>query len=154
MKGGKAVKLESPWCSWNSTDAAGKPFSLHAWWAAALRLTSCRPSSFTLTPLRVSSFYFQWFQSTVSKEDSMPETLKSLIFPNFEPLHKFHTNFLKEIEQRLALWWVQSRVLSRTTNSFFLFLSYFYVVPYKQHPWAKIKREAGFRQAKLTVISC
>ncbi|KAI5269260.1 Ferm, Arhgef And Pleckstrin Domain-Containing Protein 1 [Manis pentadactyla] len=45
-----------------------------------------------------------WFQSTVSKDDSMPETLKSLIFPNFEPLHKFHTNFLKEIEQRLALW--------------------------------------------------
>ncbi|XP_045677126.1 FERM, ARHGEF and pleckstrin domain-containing protein 1 isoform X2 [Phyllostomus hastatus] len=45
-----------------------------------------------------------WFQSTVSKEDSMPETLKSIIFPNFEPLHKFHTNFLKEIEQRLALW--------------------------------------------------
>uniref|UniRef100_A0A8D2AJ07 FERM, ARHGEF and pleckstrin domain-containing protein 1 n=1 Tax=Sus scrofa TaxID=9823 RepID=A0A8D2AJ07_PIG len=45
-----------------------------------------------------------WFQSAVSKEDSMPETLRSLIFPNFEPLHKFHTNFLKEIEQRLALW--------------------------------------------------
>lgn len=45
-----------------------------------------------------------WFQSTVSKDDSMPEALKSLIFPNFEPLHKFHTNFLKEIEQRLALW--------------------------------------------------
>uniref|UniRef100_A0A8C6CUA8 FERM, ARHGEF and pleckstrin domain-containing protein 1 n=1 Tax=Moschus moschiferus TaxID=68415 RepID=A0A8C6CUA8_MOSMO len=45
-----------------------------------------------------------WFQSTVGKEDSMPETLKSLIFPHFEPLHKFHTNFLKEIEQRLALW--------------------------------------------------
>lgn len=45
-----------------------------------------------------------WFQSTVSKEDSMPEALRSLIFPNFEPLHKFHTNFLKEIEQRLALW--------------------------------------------------
>ncbi|KAF6084021.1 FERM, ARH/RhoGEF and pleckstrin domain protein 1 [Phyllostomus discolor] len=45
-----------------------------------------------------------WFQSIVNKEDSMPETLKSIIFPNFEPLHKFHTNFLKEIEQRLALW--------------------------------------------------
>ncbi|XP_058404386.1 FERM, ARHGEF and pleckstrin domain-containing protein 1 isoform X1 [Diceros bicornis minor] len=45
-----------------------------------------------------------WFQSAVSKEESMPETLKSLIFLNFEPLHKFHTNFLKEIEQRLALW--------------------------------------------------
>ncbi|XP_037656418.1 FERM, ARHGEF and pleckstrin domain-containing protein 1 [Choloepus didactylus] len=45
-----------------------------------------------------------WFQSTVSKEDCMSETLKSLIFPNFEPLHKFHTSFLKEVEQRLALW--------------------------------------------------
>ncbi|XP_069858808.1 FERM, ARHGEF and pleckstrin domain-containing protein 1 [Dipodomys merriami] len=45
-----------------------------------------------------------WFQSTASKDDAMPDTLKSLIFPNFEPLHKFHTNFLKEIEQRLALW--------------------------------------------------
>ncbi|XP_029792369.1 FERM, ARHGEF and pleckstrin domain-containing protein 1 isoform X1 [Suricata suricatta] len=45
-----------------------------------------------------------WFQSTVSKEDAMPEALKSLIFPNFEPLHKFHTSFLKETEQRLALW--------------------------------------------------
>lgn len=45
-----------------------------------------------------------WLQSAVSREDSMPETLRNLIFPNFEPLHKFHTNFLKEIEQRLALW--------------------------------------------------
>uniref|UniRef100_A0A8C0FX31 FERM, ARHGEF and pleckstrin domain-containing protein 1 n=1 Tax=Bubo bubo TaxID=30461 RepID=A0A8C0FX31_BUBBB len=45
-----------------------------------------------------------WFQSAVSKEDCMPETLRNLIFSNFEPLHKFHTGFLKEIEQRLALW--------------------------------------------------
>ncbi|XP_074155500.1 FERM, ARHGEF and pleckstrin domain-containing protein 1 [Sminthopsis crassicaudata] len=45
-----------------------------------------------------------WFQNAVSKDESMPETLKSLIFSNFEPLHKFHTNFLKEIEHRLALW--------------------------------------------------
>ncbi|XP_032627364.1 FERM, ARHGEF and pleckstrin domain-containing protein 1 isoform X1 [Chelonoidis abingdonii] len=45
-----------------------------------------------------------WFQSTVSKEDHMPETLKNFLFSNFEPLHKFHTTFLKEIEQRLALW--------------------------------------------------
>ncbi|XP_043854916.1 FERM, ARHGEF and pleckstrin domain-containing protein 1 [Dromiciops gliroides] len=45
-----------------------------------------------------------WFQSTVKKEELMPETLKSLIFSNFEPLHKFHMSFLKEIEHRLALW--------------------------------------------------
>uniref|UniRef100_A0A8C5RX74 FERM, ARHGEF and pleckstrin domain-containing protein 1 n=1 Tax=Laticauda laticaudata TaxID=8630 RepID=A0A8C5RX74_LATLA len=45
-----------------------------------------------------------WLQSTVSKDDCMPEALKSLIFSNFQPLHKFHTNFLKEVEQRIALW--------------------------------------------------
>ncbi|XP_060625506.2 FERM, ARHGEF and pleckstrin domain-containing protein 1 isoform X1 [Anolis sagrei] len=45
-----------------------------------------------------------WFQSTVSKDDCMPEALKNLIFSNFEPLHKFHTSFLKEVEQRLAQW--------------------------------------------------
>ncbi|XP_029460341.1 FERM, ARHGEF and pleckstrin domain-containing protein 1 isoform X2 [Rhinatrema bivittatum] len=45
-----------------------------------------------------------WFQSTVGNDDSMPETLKNLIFSSFEPLYKFHTCFLKEIEQRLALW--------------------------------------------------
>nr|XP_033805623.1 FERM, ARHGEF and pleckstrin domain-containing protein 1 isoform X2 [Geotrypetes seraphini] len=45
-----------------------------------------------------------WFQSTVGKDESVPETLKNLIFSSFEPLFKFHTSFLKEIEQRLALW--------------------------------------------------
>uniref|UniRef100_U3ET62 FERM, ARHGEF and pleckstrin domain-containing protein 1 n=3 Tax=Micrurus TaxID=8634 RepID=U3ET62_MICFL len=45
-----------------------------------------------------------WLQNTVSKDDCMPEALKSLIFSNFQPLHKFHTNFLKEVEQRIALW--------------------------------------------------
>ncbi|XP_074845577.1 FERM, ARHGEF and pleckstrin domain-containing protein 1 isoform X3 [Carettochelys insculpta] len=45
-----------------------------------------------------------WFQSTVSKDDCMPDALKNLLFSNFEPLHKFHTSFVKEIEQRLALW--------------------------------------------------
>ncbi|XP_078513638.1 FERM, ARHGEF and pleckstrin domain-containing protein 1 isoform X1 [Lissotriton helveticus] len=45
-----------------------------------------------------------WFQSTVSKDDSMPDTLENLIFSSFDPLYKFHSSFLKEIEQRLALW--------------------------------------------------
>ncbi|XP_034274179.1 FERM, ARHGEF and pleckstrin domain-containing protein 1 isoform X1 [Pantherophis guttatus] len=45
-----------------------------------------------------------WFQSAVSKDDCIPEALKSLVFSNFQPLHKFHTNFLKEVEQRIALW--------------------------------------------------
>uniref|UniRef100_A0A670KHV6 FERM, ARHGEF and pleckstrin domain-containing protein 1 n=1 Tax=Podarcis muralis TaxID=64176 RepID=A0A670KHV6_PODMU len=37
-----------------------------------------------------------WFQSTVSKEDCMPEALKNLIFSNFEPLH---TCFMKKISR-------------------------------------------------------
>ncbi|XP_041055797.1 FERM, ARHGEF and pleckstrin domain-containing protein 1 isoform X3 [Carcharodon carcharias] len=44
------------------------------------------------------------FQSAVAKDDVMPEPLKTLLFSNFNPLYKFHTGFLKEIEQRLALW--------------------------------------------------
>ncbi|XP_018420148.1 PREDICTED: FERM, RhoGEF and pleckstrin domain-containing protein 1 [Nanorana parkeri] len=45
-----------------------------------------------------------WFQNTVNKDDSMPEQLRNLIFSNFDPLHKFHTSFLKEVDQRLAFW--------------------------------------------------
>ncbi|XP_072884474.1 FERM, ARHGEF and pleckstrin domain-containing protein 1 isoform X1 [Hemitrygon akajei] len=44
------------------------------------------------------------FQSAVTRDDVMPEQLKTMIFSNFEPLHKFHTGFLREVEQRLALW--------------------------------------------------
>ncbi|XP_068124056.1 FERM, ARHGEF and pleckstrin domain-containing protein 1 isoform X2 [Hyperolius riggenbachi] len=45
-----------------------------------------------------------WFQNAVNKDDSMPEHLRNLIFSNFDPLHKFHSNFLKEVDQRLGLW--------------------------------------------------
>uniref|UniRef100_A0A4W3H8Z7 FERM, ARHGEF and pleckstrin domain-containing protein 1 n=1 Tax=Callorhinchus milii TaxID=7868 RepID=A0A4W3H8Z7_CALMI len=44
------------------------------------------------------------FQNTVAKDEVMPEPLKTVLFSNFDPLYKFHTGFLKEIEQRLALW--------------------------------------------------
>ncbi|XP_018105359.1 FERM, ARHGEF and pleckstrin domain-containing protein 1 isoform X1 [Xenopus laevis] len=46
----------------------------------------------------------KWFQNAVGKDDAMPESLRNLIFPNFEPLHKFHTSFLKEVDQRLGIW--------------------------------------------------
>ncbi|XP_075446937.1 FERM, ARHGEF and pleckstrin domain-containing protein 1 isoform X2 [Ascaphus truei] len=44
------------------------------------------------------------FQNAVSGDDAMSESLKRLIFSNFDPLYKFHTSFLKEVDQRLALW--------------------------------------------------
>ncbi|XP_041438343.1 FERM, ARHGEF and pleckstrin domain-containing protein 1-like [Xenopus laevis] len=46
----------------------------------------------------------KWFQNAVGKDDAMPESLRNLIFPNFDPLHKFHTSFLKEVDQRLGYW--------------------------------------------------
>uniref|UniRef100_A0AAQ5YLX2 FERM, ARHGEF and pleckstrin domain-containing protein 1 n=1 Tax=Amphiprion ocellaris TaxID=80972 RepID=A0AAQ5YLX2_AMPOC len=44
------------------------------------------------------------FQSAVGQDEATPESLKNTILSTFEPLHKFHTGFLREVEQRLALW--------------------------------------------------
>uniref|UniRef100_A0A8K9WU95 FERM, ARHGEF and pleckstrin domain-containing protein 1 n=1 Tax=Oncorhynchus mykiss TaxID=8022 RepID=A0A8K9WU95_ONCMY len=44
------------------------------------------------------------FQNLVGKDDAAPDSLKSTIFSNFDPLYKFHSGFLREVEQRLALW--------------------------------------------------
>uniref|UniRef100_A0A8C4IHG5 FERM, ARHGEF and pleckstrin domain-containing protein 1 n=1 Tax=Dicentrarchus labrax TaxID=13489 RepID=A0A8C4IHG5_DICLA len=44
------------------------------------------------------------FQSAVGQDEATPDSLKNTVFSTFEPLHKFHTGFLREVEQRLALW--------------------------------------------------
>ncbi|KAM9448251.1 FERM, ARHGEF and pleckstrin domain-containing protein 1-like isoform 9-T9 [Salvelinus alpinus] len=44
------------------------------------------------------------FQNLVGKDEASPDSLKSTIFSNFDPLYKFHSGFLREVEQRLALW--------------------------------------------------
>ncbi|XP_072541880.1 FERM, ARHGEF and pleckstrin domain-containing protein 1 [Salminus brasiliensis] len=44
------------------------------------------------------------FQAVLDKEESTPESLRSLLKSSFEPLHTYHSDFLKELEQRLALW--------------------------------------------------
>uniref|UniRef100_A0A8B9JZU6 FERM, ARHGEF and pleckstrin domain-containing protein 1 n=1 Tax=Astyanax mexicanus TaxID=7994 RepID=A0A8B9JZU6_ASTMX len=46
----------------------------------------------------------QSFQNVLDKEECAPESLKSLLKSSFEPLHTYHSDFLKELEQRLALW--------------------------------------------------
>lgn len=48
----------------------------------------------------------QWFRSAVIKENAMPEGLMTLLFSNIDPIYEFHRGFLKELDQRLALWWV------------------------------------------------
>uniref|UniRef100_A0A8C8SAB9 FERM, ARHGEF and pleckstrin domain-containing protein 2 n=1 Tax=Pelusios castaneus TaxID=367368 RepID=A0A8C8SAB9_9SAUR len=45
-----------------------------------------------------------WFRSAVIKENAMPQALMTLLFSNIDPIYEFHRSFLKEIEQRLALW--------------------------------------------------
>uniref|UniRef100_A0A8C9TEB9 FERM, ARHGEF and pleckstrin domain-containing protein 2 n=1 Tax=Scleropages formosus TaxID=113540 RepID=A0A8C9TEB9_SCLFO len=45
-----------------------------------------------------------WFRSAVIKENAMPEGLMNLLFSNIDPIYEFHRGFLKDIEQRLALW--------------------------------------------------
>ncbi|XP_044288597.1 FERM, ARHGEF and pleckstrin domain-containing protein 2 isoform X3 [Varanus komodoensis] len=45
-----------------------------------------------------------WFRSAVIKENAMPEVLMTLFFSNIDPIYEFHRGFLKELEQRLALW--------------------------------------------------
>ncbi|XP_036400732.1 FERM, ARHGEF and pleckstrin domain-containing protein 1-like isoform X2 [Megalops cyprinoides] len=44
------------------------------------------------------------FQDAVGKDEAMPESLRNVICSNFDPLYKFHSGFLREVEQRLALW--------------------------------------------------
>lgn len=46
----------------------------------------------------------QWFRSAVIKENAMPEGLMTLLFSNIDPIYEFHRGFLKELDQRLALW--------------------------------------------------
>ncbi|XP_056411605.1 FERM, ARHGEF and pleckstrin domain-containing protein 1 isoform X4 [Hyla sarda] len=57
-----------------------------------------------------------WFQNAANKDDSMPEQLKNLIFPNFDPFHKFHSNFLKEVDQRLVIWEGKSNSHMKSEN--------------------------------------
>ncbi|XP_061539315.1 FERM, ARHGEF and pleckstrin domain-containing protein 2 isoform X2 [Phycodurus eques] len=45
-----------------------------------------------------------WFRSAVIKENAMPDGLMTLLFSNIDPIYEFHRGFLKELDQRLALW--------------------------------------------------
>nr|XP_051685336.1 FERM, ARHGEF and pleckstrin domain-containing protein 2 isoform X2 [Oryctolagus cuniculus] len=45
-----------------------------------------------------------WFRSALAKEDAMPAFLKALLFSSIDPVYEFHRAFLREVEQRLALW--------------------------------------------------
>uniref|UniRef100_A0A8D3DAG9 FERM, ARHGEF and pleckstrin domain-containing protein 1 n=1 Tax=Scophthalmus maximus TaxID=52904 RepID=A0A8D3DAG9_SCOMX len=43
-------------------------------------------------------------RSSVGKDEAFPDSVQNLISANYDPVHKFHQGFLKEVEQRLAQW--------------------------------------------------
>jgi len=45
-----------------------------------------------------------WFRNSLQKESALPEPLDHLLFAVLDPIYEFHCAFLKEIEQRLAMW--------------------------------------------------
>ncbi|MBN3286832.1 FARP2 protein, partial [Polyodon spathula] len=65
----------------------------------------CSTSASTTYPAPFTKLsYLPWFRSAVIKENAMPEGLMILLFSNIDPIYEFHRGFLKEIDQRLALW--------------------------------------------------
>ncbi|TNN56463.1 FERM, RhoGEF and pleckstrin domain-containing protein 1 [Liparis tanakae] len=44
------------------------------------------------------------FHGAAGKDEAFPESVKNLISASYDPVHKFHQGFLKEVEQRLAQW--------------------------------------------------
>uniref|UniRef100_A0A8C1ZRB9 FERM, ARHGEF and pleckstrin domain-containing protein 1 n=1 Tax=Cyprinus carpio TaxID=7962 RepID=A0A8C1ZRB9_CYPCA len=56
------------------------------------------------------------FQKSVGKDEALPDSLRNLIFANFEPVYKFHETFLKDVEQRLAQWCNKPVVSDYTHN--------------------------------------
>ena len=46
----------------------------------------------------------QSFQNVVGNDEATPDSLKASVFSNLDPLYQFHSHFLREVEQRLALW--------------------------------------------------
>ncbi|XP_054426397.1 FERM, ARHGEF and pleckstrin domain-containing protein 2 [Pteronotus mesoamericanus] len=57
-----------------------------------------------------------WFRSAVVKEDAMPADLMTLLFSNIDPIYEFHRGFLREVEQRLALWEGPSTAIGTGNN--------------------------------------
>uniref|UniRef100_A0A669EDR3 FERM, ARHGEF and pleckstrin domain-containing protein 1 n=1 Tax=Oreochromis niloticus TaxID=8128 RepID=A0A669EDR3_ORENI len=56
-----------------------------------------------LAPRRTSK-EFIFLSSAVGKDEAFPDSVRSLISANYDPVYKFHQGFLKETEQRLAQW--------------------------------------------------
>uniref|UniRef100_A0A670KHZ1 FERM, ARHGEF and pleckstrin domain-containing protein 1 n=1 Tax=Podarcis muralis TaxID=64176 RepID=A0A670KHZ1_PODMU len=85
-----------------------------------------------------------WFQSTVSKEDCMPEALKNLIFSNFEPLHKFPHQLFKG--NRAAACPVVS--------SFVCFLINQLTVHLRKHTEVLVELENGIKNSRKLETLC
>ena len=46
----------------------------------------------------------QWFRNAISRDDTLPDHLVELLFGQIDPIYEYHVTFLKEVEQRIAMW--------------------------------------------------
>lgn len=60
------------------------------------------------------SVSLQWFHEEVSKsEEDMPDDVLNGLFNLFDPLNAAHSQFLRDLEQRLATWEGKSTILHK-----------------------------------------
>ncbi|KAK2179155.1 hypothetical protein NP493_509g01014 [Ridgeia piscesae] len=45
-----------------------------------------------------------WFRNAISRDDTLPDHLVELLFGQIDPIYEYHVPFLKEVEQRIAMW--------------------------------------------------
>lgn len=107
---GKRLMYSSIYCRTFKGSYHENWFWRRVWWARCIQsfLYNSSRAWILWNCLMFSSFLvcFQSFQKSIGKDEAMPDSLRNLIFANFEPVYKFHETFLKDVEQRLAQWCV------------------------------------------------
>uniref|UniRef100_A0A8C1ZQV3 FERM, ARHGEF and pleckstrin domain-containing protein 1 n=1 Tax=Cyprinus carpio TaxID=7962 RepID=A0A8C1ZQV3_CYPCA len=87
------------------------------------------------------------FQKSVGKDEALPDSLRNLIFANFEPVYKFHETFLKDVEQRLAQWcWVWTHV--KGWDDKWRFLCVLLTANFQKHSEALLELERMCRSSR------
>ncbi|CAL8344811.1 unnamed protein product [Boreogadus saida] len=86
-----------------------RPASIFSW-GRRIRVTDDQGGGFILSAAPPAGWGIthhgdvQSFQAAVAVDEAAPEPLRTSLFSNFEPLYKFHSSFLRDLEQRVALW--------------------------------------------------
>ena len=131
MKGRKTEKPQSPWCSWNPTDAAGEPLCLQAWWAVPPK--SCRPWFFTSMPLNAPSFLFPVVSEHSEQRGLHARNLEKSHIPEFwtfaQISYKFSQGNWATTCPVVSTILADRSASSPPPSSFFPYFSFYFYVP-------------------------